>query len=74
MTAATVGDALTIAWFRRKPAAGLIHHSDRGSQYSSHAFQGKLAALGMQWSISRKGDCCDNAPTESFFNNLKKAP
>jgi putative transposase len=71
MTADIVCDALTMAWFRRKPAAGLIHHSDRGSQYASHAFQSKLKEFGMQCSMSRKGDCWDNAPTESFFNSLK---
>jgi putative transposase len=71
MTADIVTDALTMAWFRRKPAAGLIHHSDRGSQYASHEFQAKLAAYGMVCSMSRKGNCWDNAPTESFFNSLK---
>ena len=64
-------DALTMAWFRRRPEPGLIHHSDRGSQYASHAFQAKLAEYGMRCSMSRKGNCWDNAPTESFFNNLK---
>ena len=71
MTADIVTDALTMAWFRRKPAPGLIHHSDRGSQYASHAFQAKLAEYGMICSMSRKGNCWDNAPTESFFNSLK---
>jgi transposase InsO family protein len=71
MTADIVTDALTMAWFRRKPAAGLIHHSDRGSQYASHAFQAKLAGYGMICSMSRKGDCWDNAPTESWFGSFK---
>jgi putative transposase len=71
MTADIVTDALTMAWFRRKPGAGLIHHSDRGSQYASHEFQAKLAAYGMICSMSRKGNCWDNAPAESFFNSLK---
>lgn len=71
MTADIVTDALTMAWFRRKPAPGLIHHSDRGSQYASEVFQGKLAEYGMVCSMSRKGNCWDNAPTESFFNSLK---
>jgi putative transposase len=71
MTTDIVTDALTMAWFRRRPAPGLIHHSDRGSQYASHAFQRKLAAYGMTCSMSRKGNCWDNAPTESFFNSLK---
>lgn len=71
MTAEIVIDALTMAWFRRRPARGLIHHSDRGSQYASHAFQSKLIAYGMICSMSRKGNCWDNAVAESFFNNLK---
>jgi len=71
MTADIVIDALTMAWFRRKPAPGLMHHSDRGSQYASHAFQSKLGEYDMVCSMSRKGNCWDNAPTESFFNSLK---
>ena len=71
MTADIVVEALTMAWFRRKPAPGLIHHSDRGSQYASLVFQEKLAEYGMICSMSRKGNCWDNAPTESFFNSLK---
>jgi len=68
MTADIVVDALTMAWFRGKPAPGLIHHSDRGSRYASHAFQARLKEYGMTCSMSRKGNCWDNAPTESFFN------
>jgi len=71
MTADIVTDALTMAWFRRKPAAGLIHHSDRGSQYASHAFQARLKEYGMICSMSRKGNCWDNAPTESWFGGFK---
>ena len=71
MTADIVTDALTMAWFRKKPAAGLMHHSDRGSQYASHAFQEKLKEYGMICSMSRKGNCWDNAPTESWFNSFK---
>ena len=71
MTADIVIDALTMAWFRRKPASGLVHHSDRGSQYASLAFQARLKKYGMVCSMSRKGNCWDNAPTESFFNSLK---
>ena len=71
MTADIVTDALAMAWFRRKPAAGLIHHSDRGSQYASHVFQARLAEYGMRCSMSRKGDCWDNAPTESWFGSFK---
>ena len=61
MTADIVTDALTMAWFRRKPAPGLMHHSDRGSQYASHAFQDKLTEYGMVCSMSRKGNCWDKA-------------
>jgi transposase InsO family protein len=71
MTADLVTDALIMAWFRRRPAPGLIHHSDRGSQYASHAHRAKLAEYGMRCSMSRKANCWDNAPTESFFNSLK---
>jgi transposase InsO family protein len=71
MTADIVTDALTMAWFRRRPAPGLIHHSDRGSQYASLAFQSKLKEYGMVGSMSRKGNCWDNAPTESWFNSFK---
>ena len=71
MTADIVVDALTMAWFRRRPAPGLIFHSDRGSQYASGTFQDKLDEFGMLCSMSRKGNCWDNAPTESFFNSLK---
>src|SRR5512145_950773 len=71
MGADIVTDALTMAWFRRRPEPRLMHHSDRGSQYASHAFQAKLAEYGMRCSMSRKGNCWDNAPTESFFNSLK---
>lgn len=71
MTAEIVTDALTMAWFRRKPATGLIHHSDRGSQYASEAFQARLKAYGMTCSMSRKGNCWDQAPTESWFGSFK---
>jgi len=71
MTADIVTDALTMAWFRRKPAPGVLHHSDRGSQYASGDFQDKLSEYGMTCSMSRKGNCWDNAPTESWFNSFK---
>jgi transposase InsO family protein len=71
MTADLVGDVLTPGWFRRKPAPGLIHHSDRGSRSASHASRAKLAEYGMVCSMSRKGNCRDNAPTESRFNSFK---
>ena len=71
MASDLVTDALTMAWFRRRPAPGVLHHSDRGSQYSSKAFQDKLSEYGMVCSMSRKGNCWDNAPTESWFNSFK---
>ena len=66
-----VTDALTMSWFRRRPPAGLMHHSDRGCQYASHDFQTLLTEYGMICSMSRKGNCWDNAPTESWFNSFK---
>jgi transposase InsO family protein len=71
ITADIVTDALTMAWFRRKPGAGVIFHSDCGSQYASNAMTIKLTEHGMTASMSRKGNCWDNAPTESFFNIVK---
>ena len=71
MQTSLVSDALRMAWFRRRPESGLIFHSDRGSQYCSHAFQDALTAYGMQSSMSRKGNCWDNAPTESLWGSLK---
>ena len=67
-----VMDALRIAQGRRRPGPGLLHHSDRGSQYASADYQALLASYGMRSSMSRKGDCWDNAPMESFFATLKK--
>jgi putative transposase len=64
MTADIVTDALTMAWFRRKPSPGVLHHSDRGSQYASRAFQEKLAEYGMSCSMSRKGNCWENERSE----------
>jgi len=66
-----VTQALAMALGRRRPAAGLIHHSDRGSQYASGEYRGLLAAHGIICSMSRKGDCYDNAVVESFFHTLK---
>ena len=71
MQASMVTDALRMAWFRRRPEPGLIFHSDRGSQYCSHEFQAALAGYEMQSSMSRKGNCWDNAPTESLWGRLK---
>jgi transposase InsO family protein len=63
--------ALTMAVQRQRPAVGLIHHSDRGVQYASLDYRGALAAAGITASMSRKADCFDNAPMESFFHTLK---
>ena len=72
MQASRVTHALHMAWFRRRPAPGLILHSDRGSQYCSREFQAALHGDGMRSSMSRKGDCRDvNAPTESLWGRLK---
>ena len=64
-------DALVMAYWQRKPPKGLLHHSDRGSQYASHEYQNQLHTFGMTASMSRKGNCWDNAPTERFFRSLK---
>ena len=72
MKAQLVCDALKMAIWRRRPQAGLIHHSDRGSQYASKAFRRLLKANGFKGSMSRKGDCWDNAVVESFFGSLKQ--
>ena len=74
MTADIVTDALSMAWFRRRAAPGVLFHSDRGSQYASQVMQDKLVCYGMTGSMSRKGNCWDNAPTESFYNSLKNEP
>lgn len=63
--------ALRMARVARQPAAGLIFHSDRGSQYASGAYRAELAAHAMQASMSRKGNCYDNAVAESFFSTLE---
>jgi putative transposase len=68
--ALTLG-ALEMALGQRRPAPGLLHHSDRGSQYAAHAYQNRLHRAGCQVSMSRKGNCWDNAPMESFFSTLK---
>jgi transposase InsO family protein len=67
-----VVDALEMAVARRLPGAGLVAHSDRGSQYASEHYQRLLASHGITCSMSRRGDCWDNAPMESFFASLKK--
>lgn len=72
MTSELVIDALQMAITQRHPPAGLMHHSDRGSQYASAAFQQMLAAHGMVCSMSRKGEVYDNAVMESFYGTLKR--
>lgn len=72
MKADLVCDALKMAIWRRRPAAGLIHHSDRGSQYASKAFRKLLKTHEIKGSMSRKGDCWDNAVVESFIGSLKQ--
>ncbi len=67
-----VMDALTAALGRRLPALNMIHHSDRGSQYASHDYREALRNNGIVCSMSRKGNCWDNAVVESFFATLKK--
>src|SRR6266581_3465278 len=63
--------ALTMAIQRRRPGAGLIHHSDRGSQYAAGDYRDILEAASITQSMSRRGNCWDNAPMESFFGTLK---
>ena len=72
MNARLVTDALMMAIWQRCPKAGLIVHSDRGSQYASKAYRQLLNAHGFVGSMSRKGDCWDNAVAESFFGSLKQ--
>jgi putative transposase len=72
MKKALVIRALLMAVNLRKPPPGLIHHSDRGSQYASHDYQKLLKQHGMIGSMSRKGNCWDNAPVERFFGSLKR--
>lgn len=64
-------DALTMATKRRKPPRGLVHHTDRGSTYASSTYRKSLERLGIVASMSRAGDCWDNAVAESFFATLK---
>jgi transposase InsO family protein len=64
--------ALAMALDRRKPASKLLHHTDRGSQYASTDYQLELEAAGLRCSMSRRGNCYDNAVAESFFATLKK--
>ena len=63
--------ALRMAISAQRPSAGLIHHSDRGVQYASTDYRKLMQSAGLRASMSRKGDCYDNAPMESFFHTLK---
>ena len=71
MESRLVVDALEMAIRRRRPQAGLLTHSDRGSQYASDHYQRVLSAEGITCSMSEVGQCWDNAPVESFFGRLK---
>ena len=71
INAQLVDDALHMAIAKRKPSAGLLLHSDRGSRYASELYQGSIKKSGFTCSMSRKGNCWDNAPDESFFHTLK---
>ena len=72
LRAELVTDALQMALAHRRPAPGLIWHSDQGSQFVSLAFGQKARAAGIAQSMGSKGDCFDNAVAESFFATLKK--
>lgn len=71
MTCSLTLNALNKAWQWRRPPPGLIHHSDRGSQYCAAQYRQRLQTLGMRASMSRRGNCYDNAPMESFWGSLK---
>ena len=71
MRTSLVNDALLMALKGRKPVAGLVWHTDRGSQYASESHRQLLSEYGIQQSMSRKGNCWDNAVAESFFHSLK---
>lgn len=70
-TLSVVVEAWWMAWRQRRPAPGLVHHSDQGNQYRATLYQTLLARRGVIPSMSRKGNCYDNAPVESFFSSLK---
>ncbi len=72
MTKELVITALDRAYQRQQPPKGVLHHSDRGSQYASHDYQDRLKEYKMEPSMSRKGDCLDNAVIESFHGVLKR--
>lgn len=70
-TLTVVTEAWWMAWHHRRPTPGLVHHSDQGNQYRAGLYQQLLARRGVVASMSRKGNCYDNAPVESFFSSLK---
>jgi putative transposase len=72
MRAELAVDALRMAARERRPGQGLIHHSDRGAQYASADYRRELSCFGMRASMSRNGDCWDNAVAESFFATIKR--
>jgi putative transposase len=72
MRTSLVEDALAMAFTQRHPAAGLIFHSDRGAQYTSTDYAALASANGVILSVSRKGECWDNAVAESFFATIKR--
>jgi transposase InsO family protein len=71
MKVSLVNDALTMAMTQRQPSKGLLWHTDRGSQYASYSHKNLLEKHGIVQSMSRKGNCWDNAVAESFFKSLK---
>lgn len=71
ITAGLVNGAMLMALWKRNPVEGLIFHSDRGSQYASDSYRTLLGDHGFKASMSKKGDCWDNAVAESFFHTLK---
>ena len=71
MTKHLINQSLFRAVAAKRPAAGLLHHSDRGSQYCALEFRKLLKQFRMRASMSRKGNCYDNAPRESFWDTLK---
>ncbi len=72
LTGALTEQALRMALTTRRPPAGLLHHSDRGGQYAAGSYQQLLSTHGITASMSRKGNCWDNACVESFFGTLKR--
>ncbi len=70
-TTTLVVEAWRMAWAQRRPAAGLLHHSDQGNQYTAGLYRTILTRRGVVLSLSRKGNCYDNAVVESFFSSLK---